>query len=151
MNYFIRQLLVGRIGRLAYFFGTIYYFLSLLIPFLVISLIYESIIADIKHQHPSHALATDPLYALIILLYIALILADLSLSARRLNDVERPTWFCIFSVVPFVNIPLGLYLLLAPGTQGDNMYGAPLKTYGFWDVTKYKLLFSVKAKKTKSE
>jgi uncharacterized membrane protein YhaH (DUF805 family) len=137
--YYLRQLFIGRIGRLAYLFGTLYYFLTIFIPFSILLYVYGVVIYAVKH-HPARGRELDPLYAMTLVLYICLIIASLSVTARRLNDVDRPAWFCIFSLVPFVDIPLGLYLLVAPGTDGVNNSGHPLRTYGFWEVTKFNLL-----------
>jgi len=45
------------------------------------------------------------------------------LMIRRLHDLDRPTWWCVGSFVPFLNMALGFYLLLAEGTRGPNQYG----------------------------
>ena len=47
----------------------------------------------------------------------------LMLAIRRLHDLDRPTWWIIGNFVPFVNVVLSLYLLLAKGTDGPNQFG----------------------------
>ena len=43
--------------------------------------------------------------------------------AKRLHDLSRPGWWSLFILVPFVNIVLGFYMLLAPGSPEGNAYG----------------------------
>lgn len=45
------------------------------------------------------------------------------LMIRRLHDLDRPTWWCIGALIPFVNFALGLYLMFCKGTDGPNQYG----------------------------
>lgn len=44
---------------------------------------------------------------------------------KRLHDVNYPGWLGIFVFVPLVNTLLMIYLTFAPGTHGDNNFGAP--------------------------
>lgn len=60
---------------------------------------------------------------------IALLVATLVLAIRyivlRLHDREQSGWLALLIVVPLINLGLILYLIFAPGTQGDNAYGPP--------------------------
>jgi uncharacterized membrane protein YhaH (DUF805 family) len=129
----LHRLFSGRIGRLAFLFGALYYIAALLIPYIFLAFAYILILSTV--YNPGKSLLDDPIIGLTVVLYAVLIITNVSLAARRLNDVERPTWFCVFAVVPFVNIPFSIYLLIAPGTEGSNMYGPPPSGYGFWEVT----------------
>lgn len=44
-------------------------------------------------------------------------------AARRLNDMNRSGWFALLSIVPFVNVVFGLWLLFGQGDSGSNAYG----------------------------
>lgn len=57
------------------------------------------------------------------LIGIAGAIPGLMLAVRRLHDLDRPTWWIVGNFVPLVNCVLGLYLLLAKGTDGPNQYG----------------------------
>ena len=48
---------------------------------------------------------------------------SIMLMIRRLHDLDRPTWWCVGTFIPLVNVALSFYLLLAPGTYGPNQYG----------------------------
>ncbi len=53
---------------------------------------------------------------------------EIALSIGRLHDLDRSGWWSLLGFVPFVNICLGIYLLFAKGTDGENEYGEdPLK------------------------
>jgi uncharacterized membrane protein YhaH (DUF805 family) len=134
------QLFIGRVGRLGYLFGSFYYVAVCFVTYFVLAFVYVFASVEIHHTVSKSSLL-GPVYGITIALYLALIIGILSVTARRLNDVDRPAWFCIFGIIPFVNVPLSLYLLFAPGMEGKNTNGAPTHGYGFWDVTKLKALF----------
>ena len=43
--------------------------------------------------------------------------------SKRLHDLDRPGTDCWLFLIPIYGIYLGLLLLLAKGTEGDNQYG----------------------------
>jgi uncharacterized membrane protein YhaH (DUF805 family) len=99
----------GRIGRFHYWlylFATVilYYFFD-----------------GTLDKHSSIYIASEIVLLLFIVIFI------LPLHVRRLHDLGRSGWFVLLLVIPFVNIFMGLYLLLFPGNQGKNSYGFPLK------------------------
>lgn len=54
---------------------------------------------------------------------------SIMISIRRLHDLNKSGWFMLFLIIPFVNLVFILYLYLAPGTVGENKYGAdPLES-----------------------
>lgn len=54
---------------------------------------------------------------------LALIVPTFLVAAQRLHDLDRTGWWVLLGFVPIVNIILGLYLLMAPGTPGPNSFG----------------------------
>ena len=48
-------------------------------------------------------------------------------DVKRLHDVDKSGWLLLLTLIPIVNIALGLYLLFADGTVGPNRYGADPK------------------------
>lgn len=60
---------------------------------------------------------------------IILLILRISLSVRRLHDLDKPGWFLLIQAlffIPGINLILfifNLYLLFAPGTKGANKYG----------------------------
>jgi len=44
-------------------------------------------------------------------------------AKRRLNDLNRSGWWFLLFIIPLVNLLLAIYLVLFPGTDGDNNYG----------------------------
>jgi uncharacterized membrane protein YhaH (DUF805 family) len=129
----------GRIGRLAYLYGTFYYSLVVVVPCILIAVAYGLLLTRFDHD-ASKVVYDRPVVGLAFIVYACLATASFSLSARRLHDVDRPTIICLLAIVPFVNIPFTAYLLLTPGMDHDNSYGAPDASHGFWDVTRIDLL-----------
>jgi uncharacterized membrane protein YhaH (DUF805 family) len=54
---------------------------------------------------------------------VMLFISKITLSIRRLHDLNKSGWFCLFLPVPIVGIFFFFYLLLKDGTLGDNRYG----------------------------
>ena len=52
----------------------------------------------------------------------------LSLTARRLHDINKSAWWCIIFLVPYLGMLLWLLLFFVEGDKGNNQYGPdPLK------------------------
>lgn len=62
---------------------------------------------------------------IMIVAYIMLLVTSLFIMIKRLHDVNRSGWLLLLLLVPLINIILGLYMLFARGTDGDNKYGPP--------------------------
>jgi uncharacterized membrane protein YhaH (DUF805 family) len=62
---------------------------------------------------------------IMIVAYIMLLVTSLFIMVKRMHDVNRSGWMLLLLLIPLVNIILGLYMLFAPGTDGDNKYGPP--------------------------
>lgn len=96
----------GRLARMDYFQRNLaLYFLSALVRY---------------------AAALQPGFAINLILtaiLIILIVANLSLMARRLHDLDKSGWMAALIILPIVNIIFCLYLLLKKGTEGPNRYG----------------------------
>ena len=54
---------------------------------------------------------------------IAITICNISLSVRRLHDLNRSGWWVILLFIPWVDLVAGLYVIFAPGTVGKNDYG----------------------------
>ena len=46
------------------------------------------------------------------------------IGIRRMHDLNKSGWWLLISLIPYVNFIFGLYIVFAPGTHGDNQYGA---------------------------
>lgn len=62
---------------------------------------------------------------IVFIMYIAMIVYVFVYAIRRLNDCGRSGWLSLLLMVPFLNLFISLYLMFAPGTEGNNQYGAP--------------------------
>ncbi len=68
-------------------------------------------------------------------------IAGITLTIRRLQDLNHSPLVWMFGYIPVINLFFFLYLLFAKGTEGDNVYGPdPLRLgYGYameWTGTK---------------
>ncbi len=53
---------------------------------------------------------------------LALLVPSLAVTARRLHDTGKPTWYIVLGFFPIVNLYL-LYLLILEGDKGPNEFG----------------------------
>ena len=47
----------------------------------------------------------------------------LAISIRRLHDQDRPAWYLLVNLIPWMGPFIFLLLMLIPGTDDDNRYG----------------------------
>lgn len=47
-----------------------------------------------------------------------------ALTVRRLHDCDQPGWYVVSALIPLLFALLTLYLLIQPGSEGHNSYGA---------------------------
>lgn len=97
----------GRINRYQLLLGQIFS----VVPMVLISMLSEAIADPIRK------------YILAITFIVAPIIS-LSISIKRLHDVNRSGFFLLLAVVPLINLYL-LFLYISPGTAGPNKYGPP--------------------------
>ena len=57
------------------------------------------------------------------LVVLAAIVANLSISVRRLHDLNKTGWLFLLTFVPVLNVALEIYMLFVKGTEGPNQYG----------------------------
>jgi len=98
----------GRIGRLQYFgFGVIWGVVLGIVLLL--------------------AGSGDSVLVAFVLLSIVYAIATVSYGIRRLHDFDKSGWWYLLGFVPFANFVLAVILLFAPGTQGENTFGARVR------------------------
>jgi len=56
---------------------------------------------------------------------LALLLPGLSVSIRRLHDINRSGWWILIFIIPIVGFILWLVWFLREGDPGENKYGPP--------------------------
>ncbi|MCG6887570.1 MAG: DUF805 domain-containing protein [Proteobacteria bacterium] len=57
------------------------------------------------------------------IVYIAMVVISVMLAVQRLHDLDKTGWLFLLMLIPIVNIILGLYLLFAAGSKGENRFG----------------------------
>ena len=73
------------------------------------------------------------LYLVYLVFVLALLPAGITLSIRRLHDIDMSGWyillFFVLSLIPFVNFVVSLVVLylfyIRLGSEGENKFGAP--------------------------
>lgn len=112
----------GRIGRMRYFVYSA--FATFLMYFFGIGLA----IAIPAMQDAGMAMGsavTTALGVIAVILFVVFFLLSLTLTRRRLNDMNLTGWLLIIMLIPYLNILFALVLLVAPGTTYSNNYGLP--------------------------
>jgi uncharacterized membrane protein YhaH (DUF805 family) len=71
------------------------------------------------------ALYPNPTFELIsiFLFNICIFFPSLSISVRRLHDLDYSGWFVLIAFIPIVNLILQLFLLFKRGNKDINKYG----------------------------
>lgn len=67
---------------------------------------------------------------LLLVIYLPLWVMGLLAGIRRLHDIDQSGWHMLWSLVPVANIFLVAWLLFAPGSSGNNRFGAPTPAQG---------------------
>lgn len=98
----------GRIGRLRFLAYSLFA-VVILIPFLALTAV----------------VGPDLGVFVAILMYVVAVAWTVIVCKRRFNDMNRTGWFSILYFLPLLNLIMFIWLACAPGTQGDNRFGAP--------------------------
>jgi len=62
-------------------------------------------------------------------MYLTAALLMICPAVQRLHDTDHSGSGLLIALIPIINLGLGLYLLLKPGTPGPNLYGDPLNVH----------------------
>ena len=55
---------------------------------------------------------------------LVLFIPGLSVSFRRLHDIDRSAWWLLIGLVPLIGLIVLIYFFVQPGTPGQNRFGA---------------------------
>ncbi|WP_296182229.1 DUF805 domain-containing protein [Pseudomonas sp. UBA1879] len=101
----------GRIGRLRYLAWT-----------MVLSVV-GMLLAALCFGVLSMSLVAGGLLATILVIAFAVV--SIQMGAQRLHDAGWSAWLLLLNLVPLVNSVFPLLMIVIPGNQGPNRYGAP--------------------------
>lgn len=62
--------------------------------------------------------------AVLTVFMLAVLVPQISVTIRRLHDIDKSGWFLLVALIPFVGGLILLALTLMPGTAGPNRFGA---------------------------
>lgn len=62
-------------------------------------------------------------YAVIGVVYVALIVLSIAFGVRRLHDQDKTGWLMLLMIIPIANLVLLVFLLFLPGSIGENRFG----------------------------
>ena len=68
---------------------------------------------------------------------LAVICPNITLTTRRLHDVNRSGWWQLATPIPLLNFYLAYLVWIKRGTEGENKFGAPVEAkpvYGAYSV-----------------
>ena len=57
------------------------------------------------------------------LIVLLLFIPAISVSVRRLHDIDKSGWFVFISVIPFIGWVILAIILIGKGTEGKNRFG----------------------------
>lgn len=120
----------GRFGRLSYlawlFITSVLYSCALLIVMLLGIITYATYGATMTDIGDFLSTALGIITAvLFVVVIISAAVLSIIVSIRRIHDLNKSGWLCLLFLIPIVNVIFGIYMMLAPGTQGENNYGPP--------------------------
>lgn len=130
VDYFTR-LFSGRINRRNYVIGCL---LLSLIPFAYAAMI---IFLPLAFAVPTHfakpiptMIANNPVASsitgiilIVNIIWIPFFVFSISFAIRRLHDLNKSGLLYLLNFIPVVNFLMGIYILISPGTIGENKYG----------------------------
>lgn len=70
------------------------------------------------------ALDTMAGFFICIIVMVPALISQVMLGIRRWHDLNKSGWFILLTGIPIIGAFVGLYVLFAVGTKGDNTYGA---------------------------
>lgn len=104
----------GRVGRAEYIWHGLLNFLILVVVVVLPRSFYQTgPSTDMPEWH----------IAVLITFFLLMCISDLSLCARRFQDLDQSPTRTFLLLIPIVGFVLGIYLLGASGTKGPNQYG----------------------------
>ena len=110
----------GRIGRMRY--------LAFSMVMVIAMYFATGIVAAVALPQAANGMTVMTL--LIGLLSLVSLLLGFMFMIQRLHDMDACGWWSLLMFVPVVNALMGLVLLFAPGTRGDNRFGLQPKPNG---------------------
>lgn len=112
--------LTQRIGRLRYLaYLLVSYFL---LPFLG-SMLSAILVGSLSRSGLISSTAFAPMLMLVV--YSPVIFATFIFTIRRLHDLDRSGWQSLLLFIPIINLIIIVALMLVPGEQQTNRFGAP--------------------------
>jgi uncharacterized membrane protein YhaH (DUF805 family) len=65
-----------------------------------------------------------------VIVGLALLLPNLSVSVRRLHDTNRTGWWILIALIPLIGFIVLLIFYLQQSDPGENDYGPPMQPVG---------------------
>jgi uncharacterized membrane protein YhaH (DUF805 family) len=106
----------GRATRREYWFFLVQLYAALMI----LGVVAASAMVRILQRPITRDMLSVPL----LILSLLLLIPYLSASIRRIHDHDKTGWLFLLSLVPVAGWIFFLIMMLTPGTQGPNNYGA---------------------------
>lgn len=117
---YLDGLFCGRIGRINYFLGLVFFAVILYVFTFVLNYIFSFGNASFGNSAPYIILYIS----IFVVFYITLVIYVVSLIIRRLHDMGmKGWWILVLFFVPIGNIIIALMLLAGPGQKEINQYG----------------------------
>ena len=112
----------GRFGRLSFLAWNCLLSLGLAVLIAIIAVVAPNLLLELGSGSMGIGMI------LLVIIYIVAFYFSFIFTIRRLHDRNHTGWLSLLSLVPLVNIIMGLYLVFAPGDDRQNSYGAVRET-----------------------
>ncbi|MFC1664492.1 DUF805 domain-containing protein [Pseudomonadota bacterium] len=103
----------GRLGRLRY---VAYAFALMFIAQIIV------VVGTSSTTYATNAGSATSGLVFVIFAFAAVL--GLMLGIQRCHDLDKSGWLILVSLIPIINFFFTLYLIFAPGTEGENRFGA---------------------------
>lgn len=119
----------GRARRSEFWFFKLFVFIINLCYFFIISIIFAIKNKDMSEEEKEKFNITDstPVWIIYTVINVIFLIPNITVSVRRLHDVNRSGWFYLLNLIPFIGSLILLYFYLQDSFPDSNEYGPSTK------------------------
>ena len=119
----------GRARRSEFWFFKLFVSIIILIYFFIVSIIFAIKNKDMneKEKEEFNIMDSTPVWIIYIVINVIFLIPNITVSVRRLHDVNRSGYFYLLNLIPFIGSLILLYFYLQDSFPDSNEYGPSTK------------------------
>ena len=119
----------GRARRSEFWFFKLFVSIIILIYFFIVSIIIAIKNKDMneKEKEEFNIMDSTPVWIIYIVINVIFLIPNITVSVRRLHDVNRSGYFYLLNLIPFIGSLILLYFYLQDSFPDSNEYGPSTK------------------------